>query len=112
MKTTEEIDGIAVITSETKDVIIVTAKGRFNRISQTALPRSERNRAGNRVIKLSKGDYIKGIFPCSGVSKIRITRVDEVLEFSIEDIPIGSSVSTGVKLCKDGVIKAELIKIQ
>lgn len=110
MKTDETIDGISVVTSDTKDVVIVTAKGRFNRISQAAFPRSDRNKAGTKVIKLTKGDYIINIFSCSGNNTIRVVRPDEVLTIQTDDIPIGSSVSQGVKLCKDGIIKAELIK--
>jgi DNA gyrase subunit A len=110
MKTNETIDGISVVTSDTKDVVVVTAKGRFNRISQVAIPRSERNKAGTKVIKLNKGDYIINIFSCSGNNTIRIVRPDEVLTIQTDDIPIGSSLSQGAKLCKDGVIKAELIK--
>ena len=110
MKTTETIDGISVVTSDTKDVVVVTAKGRFNRISQAAFPRSDRNKSGAKVIKLTKGDYIINIFSCTDNNSIRIVRPDEVLTVQINDIPIGSSVSQGVKLCKDGVIKAELIK--
>lgn len=110
IKTNESIDGISVVTSETKDLIVVTSKGKFNRIIQSALPRSERNRAGNKVIKLSRGDYIKNIFSCSGNNIIRITRPDEIIEIETNSIPLGSSISSGVKLCKDGIIKAELIK--
>lgn len=110
MKASEPIDGMSVITAETKDLIVVTAKGKFNKISPAVLPRSTRNKTGAKVIKLSKGDYIKNIFSCNGDTSIRITRVDEVLEINTKDIPMGSSISTGVKLCKDGVIKAELIK--
>ena len=110
MRTTEPIDGISVITADTRELIVITAKGRFNKISPAVLPISNRNKAGNRVIKLTKGDYIKNIFTCSENSIIRVTRSDEVCNIDTESIPMGSSVSTGVKLCKDGVIKAELIR--
>lgn len=110
MKTEDTIDGISVITSSTKDVVVVTANGRFNRINQSALPRSQRNKAGSRVIKLSKGDYIMNIFSCHGDDKmLRVIRPDEVLMINVNDIPIGSSVSTGAKMCKNGIIKVELI---
>ena len=102
--------GISVITADTRELIVITAKGRFNKISPAVLPISNRNKAGNRVIKLTKGDYIKNIFTCSENSIIRVTRSDEVCNIDTESIPMGSSVSTGVKLCKDGVIKAELIR--
>ena len=110
MKTSEPIDGISVIIADTKELIVVTAKGKFNKLVSSALVRSNRNKAGSKVIKLSKGDYIKNIFTCNGNVSIKITRADEVLEINTNDIPIGSSISTGVKLCKDGVIHAELIR--
>ena len=110
MKTTEPIDGISVITGDTKEIIIVTAKGRFNKLVPSALPKSNRNKAGTKIIKLSKGDYIKNIFTCNENAVIRITRIDEIINIDTESIPLGSSVSSGVKLCKDGIIKAELIR--
>ena len=110
MKTPEPIDGISVITGDTKELIVVTAKGRFNKLSASALVRSNRNKSGSKVIKLGKGDFIKNIFTCSGGAMIRVTRIDEVIDINIDDIPIGSSVSSGVKLCKDGVIHADLIR--
>jgi DNA gyrase/topoisomerase IV subunit A len=110
MKTNDTIDGISVITSATKDVVVITANGRFNRINQSALPRSQRNKAGSRVIKLGKGDYIMNIFSCHGDDKVlRVIRSDEVVMINVNDIPEGSSVSTGAKLCKSGIIKVELI---
>ena len=110
MKTPEPIDGMSVITGDTKELIVVTAKGRFNKLSASALVRSNRNKSGSKVIKLGKGDFIKNIFTCSGGAMIRVTRIDEVIDINIDDIPIGSSVSSGVKLCKDGVIHADLIR--
>ena len=110
MKTKEQIDGISVVTADTNEVVVVTTKGKFNKLGISALPRSNRNKAGVRVIKLAKGDTIKNIFTCNGNVDIKITRVDEILTIDTNNIPMGSSVSSGVKLCKDGVIKAELIR--
>ena len=109
MKTEEPIDGISVITADTKEIVIVTAKGKFNKLVPSALPRGTRNKAGSKVIKLSKGDSIKNIFTCTGNTSIKITRIDEIIEVNTDNIPLGSSVSSGEKLCKD-VIKAELIR--
>ena len=110
MKTDEEIDGISVVTAETKDVVIVTAKGKFNRISQAALPRSDRNKAGSKVIKLAKGDYITNIFTCSSNSIIRCIHMDgTITEILTDSIEMGSSVSAGAKLTKE-IIKAEISK--
>ena len=110
MKTNESIDGMSVITQYTRELIVVTANGRFNKLTPSALARSNRNKSGIKIIKLSKGDYIKNVFSCNGDVNIKITRVDEIINIDPDTIPMGSSVSTGVKLCKDGIIKAELIR--
>lgn len=111
IKSSEPVDGISVITSETRDIVVVTYKGRFNRLTQSALERSTTNRAGSSIIRLSKGDYIKKIFPCISNTKIRIIRADEMLEIETDSIPVSSTISTGEKLCKEGIIKAEMIKM-
>ena len=104
-----KIDGLSVVTSDTRDVVVVTAKGRFNRILQSALERTERNRAGSKVIKLSKGDYITNIFTCNGNTSIKCIHIDGTTTMiKTDDIPIGSSVSLGEKLTKE-IIKAEMI---
>ena len=62
MNTSEPIDGISIIKSNTTDIIVVTEKGYINRFHPAALPCTGRGKAGNRVIKLSKGDAIKAIY--------------------------------------------------
>lgn len=109
IKTNEFVDGMSEITPNTTELIIITANGKFNKIPASALIRSTRNKAGNKVIKLSKNDIIKNIFSCDGNCIIRITRADEILDIDTNSIPMGSSISSGIKLCKDGIIKAELI---
>jgi len=110
IKTKEPVDGMSVITTKTDELVVVTNKGKFNKITQSALPRSVRNRAGNGVVKLAKGDYIKKIFPCIPGSKLKITRDDEVLEINIDDIKQASTISAGQKMCKEGILKVEFIK--
>ena len=38
--------------------------------------------------------------------------IDKLLavEVAVKDIPVGSSISAGNKICKSGIIKAELIR--
>ena len=110
MKTTEDIDGMSVVTRETTDIVVVTNKGKFNRFGVVGLPVSDRNKAGGKVIKLAKGDYIHNIFSCNSNYILRVIRADEVLDINVSDIPIGSSISAGTKMCKDGILKVELIK--
>ena len=110
MKGKEPIDGMSVITSSTAELIVITNKGKFNKLSQSALKCTDRNREGVSVIRLSNGDYIKKIFPCIPGSKLRVIRADEVLEFNITDIKLSSTASAGQKLCKEGILKVELFK--
>ena len=110
MSGNEGIDGMAVVTPETTDVVVVTNKGKFNRFSITGLPVGSRGKAGGKVIKLAKGDYINNIFSCNENKLIRVIRPDEIIDIPVRDIPIGSSISPGVKLTKDGIIKCELIR--
>lgn len=110
LKSKDPIDGISVITSDTKNIIVVTSKGRFNMLPKTALERTDRNKAGSKVIKLNKGDSIKNIFTYIPNTTIKLTHPDGTNTIvNPIDIPMGSSVSTGVKLTKD-VVKAELVK--
>ena len=110
LKSKDPIDGISVITSDTKNIIVVTSKGRFNMLPKTALERTDRNKAGSKVIKLNKGDNIKNIFTYIPNTTIKLTHPDGTNTIiNPIDIPMGSSVSTGVKLTKD-VVKAELVK--
>ena len=111
MRGSEPVDGISVITAQTKDIVVVTAKGKFNRISESALPRTDRNKAGSKVIKLVKGDYITNVFSCTAGTTIRCVHFDgTVTEVDTNTIEMGSSASAGQKLTKD-IIKAELIKM-
>ncbi len=109
IKPEESIDGISVVTAETKDVIIVTAKGRFNRITQSALERSSKGKTGVKVIKLLKGDYIHNIFTCSQNTIIHCIHADNTTtDIQSSEVPMGSSVSSGEKLTKE-IVRAELI---
>ena len=111
MKTNEPIEGISVVTAETKDVVVVTSSGRFNRITTAALERSKRGKVGSKIIKLTKGAYITNIFTVSKDTKIKCTHPDgTVTEIITDTIPYGSSVSQGELLTKS-IVKAELINI-
>ena len=110
MKSNDPIEGMSVVTSGTKYIIIVTAKGRFNKVLTDVIVRSDKSKAGTKAIKLAKGDYIQSVFAISeNAVGIKITRPDEVLTVDINSISNGSTVSQGEKMCKDGVIKAEIV---
>lgn len=110
MKTKDPIDGMSVITRETTDIVVVTAKGKFNRFSSSGLPVSNRNTKDNKVIALSKGDKIINIFSCNSHNSFRVITDVGAVEISLKDIPTGSSISSGTKLIKDNIIKVEMIR--
>ncbi len=109
MNTNDSIDGISVVTNNTTDIVVVTYKGKFNRFNASGLQRSDRYKSGSKVIKLSRGDYIKNIFSCNSNSKLRVILPSETMEINIKDIPLGSSISDGVKLCSEGIIRVDLL---
>lgn len=105
IKSTLPVEGMSTINGN-DDILIITKNGKINKIHSAALPLSSRNKAGNSVIKLSKGDYICKIIPCLA-NNINILKTDGITEvIDITNIPIGSSLSTGVKICKEGIINA------
>lgn len=108
MNTNDTIDGMSVITGDTTDIVVVTTKGKFNRFNASGLERKDRYKKGDTVIKLSRGDSIKGIFSCNKNSILRVVLATEVIEIPISNIPIGSSISEGVKMCSE-IIKVDLI---
>lgn len=109
MNTNDSIDGISVVTNNTTDIVVVTYKGKFNRFNASGLQRSDRYKSGSKVIKLSRGDYIKNIFSCNSNSKLRVILPSKTIEINIKDIPLGSSISDGIKLCSEGIIRVDLL---
>ena len=95
---TTHIDGISVITPDTSDIVVITAKGKANRFSPSALPRSTRRRAGNNVARLGKGDKLHTIYGVNSNDTIRIYTNEGYTDIKVSDIPIGSSVSSGTKV--------------
>ena len=105
------VDGINSISSITTDILVITQNGKINKISPVALQSTQRNRVGFNVIKLGKNDKIISIFPYNKdkISSVRLYRADEVIDIDPLTIQSGTTLSSGVKVCNNGVIKAELI---
>ena len=107
----DPVMGMSIITKDTTDVVFVTSKGYFNRISQEALPRGKRAQTGTRAIKLTKGDYINNVFPCGKGSVIKCYHMNGAFtDIESYNIPEGSSISTGIKLTKE-ILKSEIVKL-
>lgn len=106
------VEGLSVITPDMTDIIVVTTNGKANRFSPAALPCNGRYKAGSSVIKLGKNDSIKCIYGVNANTDIiRIITPEEKIEVPVSDIPIGSSVSPGVKIIKGStVLKANILR--
>lgn len=105
------IDGMSIITQKLNNIVVVTNKGYFNRLPESGMLRSDRSRAGSKIIKLVKNDYIIGIYACTPEGGIRCYHYDGAFtDIQTNSIEIGSTVSTGVKLVKD-VVKSQLINL-
>lgn len=111
---TDKVDGMAVLYNGVTDVIVITESGRINKIDVSALPRSERYRAGNKVIKLDGNDKIKYIFGADSSDILHIERaVNPPIDIPVANIKYGSSISTGNKMIPlkgDSITKAKVSK--
>lgn len=109
------VDGLAIIKSDTTDIIVVTEGGKVNRMDILALPIMGRNKAGVKVMKLAKGDTIHSIKSVNRNNHMLvITTKANKLELPINEIPQGSSISAGTKLLAtkvDNIIRCDIKNI-
>lgn len=94
----EFIDGVSGIYPNMTDMVVITESGRFNRIKIDAFKRSSRAKSGSAVIKLGKSDIINSIFGVSDGNIIHVVTKNTTQDVNINNIPYGSSLSTGTKV--------------
>lgn len=99
--TDDPIIGVSVVLHDTTDIIVVSKRGYVNRIPVVGFPRDSRAKSPKKVIKLGKGDCIAGVYGLNTKDSVNITTSeDNSLVLKVDDIPLGSSVSTGIKMIK------------
>lgn len=99
MQTDKYIDGMSIIIPNSTDILVITNKGVINRFNIVGLPYIGRNKLGVDVINLNKGDSIKSIHTTTGHESIlTVLTADKSYDIKINDIPIGSSISSGTKM--------------
>ena len=104
-----EIDGMNFLLPNMTDLVIVTKLGFVNRIPISILPKSNRGKAGVKVIKLIKAskshpaDSILSIWPCSEKNSIVVTEGRSTKTIAVADIPMGSTISTGQEMLKNPI---------
>lgn len=95
----DPVMGVSVVLNDTTDVVVVTKKGYINRIPIIGLQQSNRAKAPNRVIKLSKGDSIIGLYGLNVLDILTVTTAESgTMNINVSDLAVGSTVSTGTKM--------------
>lgn len=96
------MEGIGVIYMDKKNpskyIIVVTESGKINKFSVAGFDRSQRNKAGSRVIDLSRGDRIKMILGTSDDNVLHITTTGTNYDIPVSQLQMMSSVAKGVKV--------------
>lgn len=97
------IDGMSFLRKEDDVLIVITKKGFINKTNVNIVPRSQRGRAGTKVVKVNKGDEILNIFPCKNTERLVIQEGKNTITIPISEIPIKSSICPGVQMCKNPI---------
>ena len=101
------LEGMSIVPTKSQYIIVVTKSGQVNKFLSSGFERSQRNKAGNRVITLMKGDKIQNIFGATDSDNMQITTSNgTILTLAIKDILLGSSISKGISI---GTKKTEMI---
>lgn len=113
MKTTEPLEGLSVVYPDAQYIVVITHNGKINKFNIEGLARSNRYKAGTNVIKLDKTDSITTIYGVKENDIILAWSGDGQTSIKVSDIPLGSSISKGVKMIptkSSGVIKTQVIQ--
>ena len=109
------MEGMSIIYTDDKNpskyIVVVTEAGKVNKFLVSGFARSQRNKAGSKVIDLGRGDRIHSLFAVTDDNTIGLLTTSGIIDVPVKDIPLGSSVSKGTKILSgktDLVIKAEL----
>ena len=91
--------------------MVITESGKINKFLVSGFERSQRNKAGSRVIDLGKNDRIHSLFGVTDSNTISILTTSGQFDIPVKDIPLASSASKGEKFIKtksDIILKSEL----
>jgi len=105
---TDLVDGILDFYAGYEYILVVTRKGKVNKIPITSLPNIAIPKKESSVIKLGNDDSIFNIIPMNNNDVIRVVMLNEPFDMPVNDIPVGSSISTGQKLFntrKDSILQ-------
>lgn len=96
------MEGMSIIYTDKKNpskyILVITESGKVNKFSASGFERSQRNKAGSKVIDLARGDRIKTIFGVSDNNVLNITTTGTNYSLPISEMQMMSSVSKGIKV--------------
>lgn len=98
MKSKYPIEGFTCITPSSKYIVAITNKGRINKIPLELIPLTRRAKTGTSIIKLNKDDEVHNILVCGDNEQLSIFTNKGTKIININDIKIGSSISSGDKI--------------
>ena len=111
------MEGMSIIYTDknnpTKYILVVTESGKVNKFLASGFERSQRNKAGSKVIDLGKNDRIYKVFGVTDNDVLSIATTSNNLQIKVKDINLASSVSKGEKIINtksDIILKAEILK--
>ena len=111
------MEGMSIIYTDknnpTKYILVVTESGKVNKFLTSGFERSQRNKAGSKVIDLGKNDRIYKVFGVTDNDVLSITTTSNNLQIKVKDINLASSISKGEKIINtksDIILKAEILK--
>lgn len=111
MDTTKPIEGLSVIYPDAKYILVVTEKGRINKLSINALMPHKRATCGMNVIKLSPGDKIFSIHGVTDNDVLHVVTLNGIFDINTIDIKERSAVATGDKgLIKGTIVRTDVIR--
>lgn len=112
MNTRVPVEGMNVLYQDMQSIVVITRDGKANRFPVDGLSRSQRNKAGSTVIKLSKGDSIQAVYGVLDKYDIMITTMSGIINVPVSSIPMGSSISQGTKITNksDSILKSQIIQ--
>lgn len=96
------MEGMSIIYTDKKNpskyILVITESGKVNKFSASGFERSQRNKAGSKVIDLARGDRIKTIFGVSDNNVLNIVTTGTNYSLPISEMQMMSSVSKGIKV--------------
>lgn len=92
------VDSLNFLLPNATDLIVITKNGLVNRVSLQFVPRLNRGRAGQTIIKNNPQDSILEVLPCNESQILVVNDGRALKKIPVKDIKPGTTTHPGVKL--------------